>query len=809
MTGGNHMTKWSRHLYQPNLPLGQAGEKVTGSREHIALARRGATEGMVLLKNENKTLPIADGTKIALFGKASIDYVKGGGGSGDVTVAYTTSIVDGMLEKEKEGKVNLYHELIGFYQDNVAMQRKAGYEPGMTKEPKVPAELLDKAAEFAKTAIITFCRFSGEGWDRKTTIANPDSLPEDQLIFAKKQLEVFPDGDFCLTAKERELVADVTAKFEQVIIVLNTGGMMETAWIKEDAKISAALLAWQGGMEGGRAMADILVGDAYPSGKLSDTFARNLEDYPSSDDFHESEDYAPYTDDIYVGYRYFETIPGASEKVIYPFGYGLTYTSFDIQLGQAVMNEKEICISAKVVNTGDYNGKEVVQLYYSAPKGLLGKPAKELGAFVKTKELKPGESQTVMLTLPVALMASYDDLGKIAKSAWVLEKGSYQLYVGNSVRNTTLLAQTYEVIEDTVVRQLSAKLVPSKLPARMLSDGSLEALPTKEYDKDPNCFARMTTKESEAVSPLERARDHYFLYEHDEKSLFDVAKGKVSLDDFIDQLPVEDLIWLLGGQKNLGVANTFGVGNLPQYDIPNIMTADGPAGLRIRPEVGVVTTAWPCATMLACSFNPALAQEIGCAVAKEVKENNIGIWLAPAVNIHRSPLCGRNFEYYSEDPYLAGKIGTGMVSGVQSQNIAATVKHFAFNNKETNRKLSDSRVSERAAREIYLKAFEIIVKEAGPWCIMTSYNLVNGIQCSENKELIQGILREEWGFDGLVMTDWWTSGEQYLEAKAGNDLKMANGYPKRTLDAYNKGEITLEEIKFCAKNVLNLILKME
>jgi beta-glucosidase len=248
---------------------------------------------------------------------------------------------------------------------------------------------------------------------------------------------------------------------------------------------------------------------------------------------------------------------------------------------------------------------------------------------------------------------------------------------------------------------------------------------------------------------------------------------------------------------------------MPEYGVPEITTADGPAGLRILPQVGIYTTAWPCATMLACTFNVELAEKIGRAAALEVKENNIGIWLAPAVNIHRSPLCGRNFEYYSEDPVVAGRIGAAVVKGVQSQNIAATVKHFAFNNKETNRKNSDSRLSERAAREIYLKPFEIIVKEADPWCIMTAYNKVNGIQCSENEELINDILRGEWGFKGLVMTDWWTCGEHYLEAKAGNDLKMGNGYPERVKYAYDRGKITHDELYAAARNVLNLILKME
>lgn len=319
----------------------------------------------------------------------------------------------------------------------------------------------------------------------------------------------------------------------------------------------------------------------------------------------------------------------------------------------------------------------------------------------------------------------------------------------------------------------------------------------------------MTNQETEGICPCERERKLYHISDRADIMFEDVADGKNTLDEFMAQLSDDDLIHLIGGQKNQGVSNTFGIGNMPEYGVPEISTADGPAGLRILPHVGIYTTAWPCATMLACSFNTELAESIGRATATEVKENNIGIWLAPAVNIHRTPMCGRNFEYYSEDPLVAGKVGAAVVTGVQSQNIASTVKHFAVNNKETNRKNSDSRVSERAAREIYLKPFEIIVREAAPMCIMTAYNKVNGIQCSENAELINGILREEWGFNGLVMTDWWTSGEHYLEAKAGNDLKMGNGYPDRVRQAYDKGEITHDHLYAAAKHVLELILKME
>ena len=293
------------------------------------------------------------------------------------------------------------------------------------------------------------------------------------------------------------------------------------------------------------------------------------------------------------------------------------------------------------------------------------------------------------------------------------------------------------------------------------------------------------------------------------KTLLDVYEGKATLEEFMAQLSDEQLIDLLGGQPGLGVANTFGFGNLPEYGVPNIMTADGPAGVRINAETGICTTAWPCATMLASTWNTDLVEKVGVAGGEELKENNLAVWLTPALNIHRNPLCGRNFEYYSEDPLVAGKMGAAMVKGIQSNNVAATPKHFAVNNKETNRKHSDSRLSERALREIYLKGFEIIVKEADPWVIMSSYNVINGQRASECRELLEDILRGEWGYKGVVTTDWWTRAEHYKEIKAGNDIKMANGYTERVLASMEKGAITREEIEVCVKRVLELILKID
>ena len=807
------MEKWTRSKYQPNLPLGENGERLTGSLQHIALSKEAAKEGMVLLKNQREILPLKKGTRIALFGKATFDYVKGGGGSGDVTVAYIRNLYEGL--KMQKDTVSIFEPLCDYYRKDVERQYAKGSVPGMTIEPEVPQELLQQAKAYTDTAVISICRFSGEGWDRKSIVDrdNKNSWESEQDM-AARSAKIFANGDFCLSAEEAAMVDAVKENFSKVVVVMNVGGMVDTSWfVKEDA-IGAVLMAWQGGMEGGLAAAELLVGKGNPSGKLSDTFAQTLEDYPSTSDFHESKDYVNYTEDIYVGYRYFETIPGAAEKVNYPFGFGLSYTTFDVDVLSAEEKEGEVLVQAKVTNTGSRDGKEVVQVYFEAPQGKLGKPKKQLIAFAKTRALKSGESQILYLSFKVKDMASYDDLGKVQKAAYVLEKGNYLFHVGTSVQDTVELDFVYQVKEDIVTKQCESRLVPSCLPKRMLSDGSFEELPQREGN-DPNAseIGKIPSDEMEGYVPANRGRGRYQLwreaYKKDAHILKEVAEGKLTVEEFLAQLSDEEVAHLLGGQPNMGVANTFGYGNLPEYGVPSIMTADGPAGLRIAPECGVTTTCWPCSTLLACSWNPEIVEAVGAAGGTEVKENNIAMWLTPAINIHRSPLCGRNFEYYSEDPYLAGKLASAMVQGIQSNHVGATVKHFALNNKETNRKNSDSRVSERAAREIYLKAFEIIVREAKPWSIMTSYNIINGHRASENADLMEGILRKEWGFDGCITTDWWTCGEHYKEVKAGNDIKMGCGYPERLLEALEKGCLTREEMDACALRVLKLILKID
>lgn len=807
------MNKWQRVNYQPNLPLGENGEKVTSSIKHRELSKNAAKEGMVLLKNDQKVLPLKKGVKVALFGKGSFDYVKGGGGSGDVTVEYITNLYEGM--KALKNNVSVFEELSDFYRKNVKSQYVDGAVPGMTIEPEVPGDLLSKAKAFTDTAIITICRFSGEGWDRKSIVETKNqTLFVEEANLTKKSGELFENGDFYLTNAETAMVKLVKENFSKVIVVMNVGGMVDTGWFVRDDSIQSVLMAWQGGMEGGLATAELLCGIGNPSGKLSDTFANRLEDYPSTYNFHESEDYVDYTEDIYVGYRYFETIPGASLKVNYPFGYGLSYTSFDWSVVEANETNGRIQVKISVTNMGSLEGKEVIQIYVGAPQGLLGKPAKGLVAFQKTRLLKSGETQLLKLEFAVDSMASYDDLGKVCKSAYILEAGDYRFYVGTSVRDVVLLDFTYVLPQTRIVQQLSPKLVPTSLHKRMLADGNFEEL-IQTQANDPNAcgMVKLPVEMTDGMTPAVRALERHHVWKQPFKKgirpFLEVAEGKMTVEEFLGQMTDEEIAHLLGGQPNTGVANTFGYGNMPEYGIPNVMTADGPAGLRIAPHCGVNTTAWPCSTLLACTWDKELVYLVGEAGAKEVKENNIAVWLTPAINIHRSPLCGRNFEYYSEDPFLTGKLAGAMVEGIQSQHIGATVKHFAFNNKETNRRNSNSRVSERAAREIYLKAFEIIVKEANPWSIMSSYNIVNGHRTSECRELLEDILRSEWGWKGMVTTDWWTLGEHYKEVKAGNDMKMACGFPTRLLEAKELGLITREEMELSAKRILELILKVD
>lgn len=791
------MDKYARFRYQPCLPLGVDGRKVTGSPEHAELSRRAAGEGMVLLKNEGGTLPLKRGTRVALFGKATVEYIKGGGGSGDVFCAYTRNIYDGFKLKEDEGKVSVFKPTAEFYKEYV---KEAGkriptraqiekiwdrvnamsfckekddiiydtFASMHVAEAHMPDELIAEAAANADIAIITLSRFSAEGVDRK-------AIP----------------GDYYLSDTEKSLIDRVTAAFPTTVIVLNSGAVVDCEYFAENEKVGAIIFGWQGGLEGGTATADIICGDINPSGRLADTIPVSYDAYQNAQEFLTGFEHLDYFDDIYVGYRYFETVPGAAEKVRYPFGFGLSYTDFEFSGAFCGESDGKIVAAVTVRNVGKVPGKEVVELYYSAPQGKLGKPARELAAFKKTKLLSPGESESLALSFDISDMASFDDLGKIKKSAFVLEKGAYSFHLGASVRATEKLKYEFVLNDDIIIKESKSLCRPIKLEKRLLSDGSFESLPTGEPVR-----SRGTHAEIEAKAPAETVK-------------FDEVGETITLDEFIKQFTVDELIDFVGGHQNQpGVCNTGAFGGMKRLNVPPLPTADGPAGLRLNASTGVPTTAWPCATLLACTWNTELIEEIGAAGGAELRENNLGVWLAPAMNIHRNPLCGRNFEYFSEDPLLAGKCCAADVRGIQSQKIAASVKHFACNNRESNRFECDSRVSERALREIYLRGFEICVKEADPWTIMSSYNLINGSHTSVSYELLTELLRNEWGFKGAVTTDWGVHSNHSDEVLAGNDIKMGDGEPEELKAAFESGKITRADLEVSVKRILELTLKV-
>lgn len=790
------MDKYARFRYQPCIPLGKDGRKVTGSKEHIALSRTAAGEGMVLLKNENNALPLKRGTRIALFGKATIEYIKGGGGSGDVFTSHITNIYEGFAEKEKEGKVKIYMPCVDYYKEYVKEESKkiptrAQIEKTWDKvnamsfckekddiiydtfasmhvtEADAPDSLISDASKNADTAVITLSRFSAEGVDRKAT-----------------------PNDYYLSDVEKSLIDRVSSSFKKTVVVLNSGGIMDCEYFADNKNVSALIYGFQGGLEGGAVIADIICGDVNPSGKMGDTIPKSYDFYQNAAEFPEGFEHLDYFDDIYVGYRYFETIPGAYDKVRYEFGFGLSYTSFEFSGTLCGESDGKIIAAVTVKNTGKASGKEVVQLYYSAPQGKLLKPAKELAAFKKTKLLSPGESETVTLCFEVNDMASYDDLGKIKKSAYILEKGEYKFFIGNSVRNVKELDYKYILDSDVTVKQLTELLRPFKLEKRLLSDGTFETLPQGEekYHSGKNILSPAKAPETTVM--------------------FDEVGESITLDEFVKQFTDDELIEFTGGHQNQsGVCNTGAFGGLKRLNVPAVPTADGPAGVRLNEKTGVPTTAWPCAALLACTWNTDLIYEVGKAGGAELRENSLGVWLAPAMNIHRNPLCGRNFEYFSEDPVLAGKCCAAEVRGIQSNKAAAAVKHFACNNRESNRFESDSRVSERALREIYLKGFEIVVREADPWCIMSSYNRINGQHTSQSYELLTEMLRNEWGFNGMVTTDWGAASLHSDDILAGGDMKMGEGDPKELRQALDSGKITRADLEACVKRILSLTLK--
>lgn len=722
--------------------------------ENYRVVRQAAAEGMVLLKNEANTLPLLKKDSVGVIGEDSLSLFCGGAGSANVMSEYTRTLVDGLMEKHAEGKVS-------FYQPSVELAKnKLAYSV---------AELNELAKHIDK-AIVVIRRFAFEGTDRavgenQKTVAGGDITFNGEIYDSaeniKKNLDIA--GNYYPHSYERNLFEAIEkSNLREVIVVLNIASTVDISFLNDYSKVEAILLAYFPGMEGGNAIADVLCGDVNPSGKLTDTFALSYEDYPSAPYFNATEYVSEYKEGIFVGYRYFETY--AKDKVLYPFGFGLSYTKFELSNVSFHIDDTFVRVKIAVKNIGAVPGKEVVQLYYHAPDGTLEKPNLQLGDYEKTKLLQPGETETVSLSIKISDMASFDDQGTY-KGAYVLEQGSYQFFVGNSVRNIQKCG-AYNLAEDQMLALTTA--------APKAENNAAAEYPDAGVNKGI--------------------------------TLYDVSEKKNSIEEFVRQLTAEELICLSTGQKIALPNGTSGIGNMRQYGIPNPQTLDGPVGLR----KAVPTTWFPCATLLAASFDKELIYKVGTALGREGTATGVDVLLGPGLNIHRNPLCGRNFEYYSEDPYVSGKSAAAMVKGMQSQGLCATIKHFFANNCELNRLNNNSILSERTARELYLKGFEIAVKESNPAYIMTSYNLVNGIRSSANKKALTDILRNEWSYEGTVMTDWRCLSRLWEEIKAGNNLKMPTDCEDELalcLEKFKEGTITRFELEQNVICVLNSIMR--
>ncbi len=746
-----------------------------------------AEDGAVLIKNDNNALPLVSTDKVAVFGSSQLKslgvyaeygYRVSGAGSGAMYGTPDKSPLEEINNKASENKFRFYSDISTKYLNNPT--------------DYVPTDADIKAAKKAGVNKVIYIISRLEGED-KTAGKEPD------VALAK--------GGWYLSDAEEKMLYNLKSNFNQVIVVLNIGSIIDTNWIVNGINgkqvCDSVLISWYGGLEAPEALANVLCGDVTPSGKLADT-AADINSYPSTKDFYKTE-YTEYTEDIFVGYRYFETF---NKPVNFEFGFGLSYTQFDITNTTYKAENGKITVTAKVTNRGKYSGKEVVQVYFGGPQmntgdAVLSKPSKELAGFVKTKLLKPNESQTVTVVFDINDMSSYDDTGKTAaKSAYVLEKGDYNIFVGNSVKNVTKVG-TYKVDKFTVVEQLTQQMSPYQLPQRLLADGTYETLITGSRPE-----AEILNYKNDVDKDAAIIGETKILYS-------DVATGKNTLDEFLNQMTLEELISFTGCSPSENSCQESGVGGSlavrRKFEIPVADTQDGPGGPTSATHINAFGP--PSATMLACTWDVSLAADYGVVVGKFGQEKNIHFWLAPSVNIHRNPLCGRNFEYYSEDPLLAGYICTATVENSQAFGIACVVKHFAANNKETARGSNDSRVSERALREIYLKPFEITVKKGNPVSIMTSYNKINGLYSYKYDEMLTAVARGEWGFNGMFMSDWGGyDKESTAEFEAGLNVRMGEkAYPstKRLLNAYKSGQITRDMLEENAKYILSAMLRIK
>ena len=757
-----------------------------------SVCRALSSECAVLLKNDDKILPFKPQEKIAVFGRMQQHYYKSGHGSGgNVRAEYLPSFMEAF---DRETDLKFDSELKEIYKNWVAenpFDNGNGWatEPYCQTEMPLSPECVAAAAERADTALIIIGRASGEDKDNKNE-----------------------KGSFLLNDTEEEMIRLVTAKFSRVALLINSGNIMDISFI-EKYNIGAVMYVWQCGEQGALSVADMLSGKVSPTGKLADTQAFHYEDYPSASNFGGANENL-YCEDIYVGYRYFETF--APERVLYPFGFGLTYTNFEIDYDAKCENDV-FTVTATVKNTGDFAAKETVQVYYGAPIDRLGNPKKQLIAFKKTKTLAPSESQTLTLTFNFADLASYDDNPESENAfSYILEKGEYKIYAGTDSRSAACVLTT-EIKEERVIKKLRQALAPTREFSRIaaaMRDGEIakeiRPVPKRQY------------------SLAERANENKS-YEIEYKGnkgikLIDVAEGRKTLDEFVSQMGIKELCEIVCGEgmcswkvKRGGTGAAMGgvTESLSKLGIPVVCLTDGPAGLRFDGSA----TSIPIGTALACSWNEEAVEEMASLLGIEIFANDVDILLGCGMNIHRDMLCGRNFEYFSEDPRIAGAFATAMYKGISRSGANVTMKHFAGNGQETHRRECNTVASERALREIYLKGFEMAVK-AGADVIMTAYNPINDNWAATNYDLTNEILRKEWGYKGFVMSDWWAelnwdggkpSRNQFASMiKSGNDIYMvcpdAASHFHDLVQKLDEGFITVGELQTSAKNILRFIM---
>lgn len=764
---------------------------------YAVLARQATAEGCVLLENEGQALPLREGERVAVFGRMAFHYYKSGLGSGGLV---NTRYVVGILDALKDCKeIRLDEKLMGIYEDWIRENpfdegQGWGRVPWCQKEMEVTDEMLGCARD-NDISLVIIGRTAGEDQDNN---AGP--------------------GSYCLTETEEDMIRRVCQVSKRTVVVLNVGNIIDMSWV-EKYHPQAVLYAWQGGQEGGNGVADVLTGKVCACGKLTDTIAQSIEDYPSTENFGDPfKNY--YKEDIYVGYRYFETF--AKDKVLYPFGYGLSYTSFGIKAEILKNSEEELTVAAEVVNTGAVKGKEVVQVYVKVPQGKLGNPARRLIGFAKTGELKPGEKEEVVIVIPKYDLTSYDDSGVTGhKSCYVLEEGTYEIFVGSDVRSAES-AGCYEE-KFRVVEKLQEAYAPvekfSRMKAVLMPDGSYQAVTEEVPVRTVDLQER---RKQNLPKTLAYTGDKGY-------KLVDVLDGKVSMENFVAQIREEDLIAMFRGEGMCspkvtpGTAAAFGgvTESMKALGIPVGCCADGPSGIRM--DCGTKAFSLPNGTALGCTFNTELVGDLYEMTGKELRLNKIDSLLGPGMNIHRNPLNGRNFEYISEDPLLTGRICATQVKAMAKSGIGSTIKHFCGNNQEVGRSTSDSVMSERCLREIYLKGFEMAVREGGARSVMTTYGSVNGLWTAGSYDLCTTILRKEWGFEGIVMTDWWAKSnyeghqaEVSVKAPmvaAQNDIYMvvsdakANPEKDDVEEMLHAGKLTLGELQRNGANILGFLLK--